>query len=97
MDDEYVRNGVASFFLEVEPLGGKCKVKMTDRRTRIDWAHFIKEMLEERYADAERVVLVMDNSDTPDIASLSRSFRRRKPGVWLSALRYTILPSMEVG
>ena len=42
MDDEYVRNGVASIFLEVEPLGGKRKVKITERRTRIDWAHFIK-------------------------------------------------------
>jgi hypothetical protein len=42
MDDEYVRNGVASIFLEVEPLGGKRKAKITERRTRIDWAHFIK-------------------------------------------------------
>ena len=65
LDDEYVRNGVANIFLEVEPLGGKRKVKITDRRTRIDWAHFIDEMLEDRYADAEKVVLVMDNSKYP--------------------------------
>jgi len=51
--------------MEVEPLGGKRKVKITERRTRIDWAHFIKEMLEERYADAEKVVLVMDNLKYP--------------------------------
>ena len=37
MDDEYVRKGVASIFMEVEPLGGKRKVKITERRTRIDW------------------------------------------------------------
>jgi hypothetical protein len=74
MDDEYVRNGVASIFLEVEPLGGKRKVKITERRTRIDWAHFIKEMLEERYADAERVVLVMDNLNTHNAASLYTAF-----------------------
>jgi len=74
MDDEYVRNGVASIFLEVEPLGGKRKVKITERRTRIDWAHFIKEMLEERYADAEKVVLVMDNLNTHNIASLYTAF-----------------------
>ena len=42
VDDEYVRKGVASIFLEVEPLGGKRKVKITERRTRIDWAVFIK-------------------------------------------------------
>ncbi len=74
VDDEYVRNGVASIFLEVEPLGGKRKVKITERRTRIDWAHFIKEMLEERYADAIKVVLVMDNLNTHNIASLYTAF-----------------------
>jgi len=74
MDDEYVRNGVASIFIEVEPLRGKRKVKITERRTRIDWAHFIKEMLEERYTDAEKVVLVMDNLNTHDTASLYTAF-----------------------
>ena len=74
MDDEYVRNGVASIFIEVEPLGGKRQVKITDRRTRIDWAHFIKEMLEERYPDAEKVVLVMDNLNTHNSASLYTAF-----------------------
>jgi len=73
-DDEYVRNGVASIFMEVEPLGGKRKVKITERRTRIDWAHFIKEMLDERYADAEKVVLVMDNLNTHNTASLYMAF-----------------------
>ena len=73
-DDEYVRKGVASIFMEVEPLGGKRKVKITERRTRIDWAHFIKEMLEERYADAEKVVLVMDNLNTHNTASLYSAF-----------------------
>jgi hypothetical protein len=73
-DDEYIRKGVASIFMEVEPLGGKRKVKITERRTRIDWAHFIKEMLEERYADAEKVVLVMDNLNTHNTASLYSAF-----------------------
>jgi hypothetical protein len=73
-DDEYVRKGVASIFMEVEPLGGKRKVKITERRTRIDWAHFIKEMLEERYADAEKVILVMDNLNTHNTASLYSAF-----------------------
>ena len=74
VDDEYVRNGVASIFLEVEPLGGKRKVKITERRTRIDWASFIKEMLEDRYTDAKKVVLVMDNLNTHNIASLYTAF-----------------------
>ena len=74
MDDEYVRNGVASILLEVEPLGGKRKVKITERRTRIDWANFIKEMLDERYPSAEKVVLVMDNLNTHNTASLYQAF-----------------------
>ena len=49
-------------------------MKITERRTRIDWAHFIKEMIEERYADAKKVVLVMDNLNTHNIASLYTAF-----------------------
>ena len=78
MDDEYVRNGVASIFIEVEPLGGKRKVKIAEPRTRIDWAHFVKEMLEERYADAEKVVLVMDNLNPHNTASLYTAFPPEK-------------------
>jgi len=74
VDDEYVRNGVANIFLEVEPLGGKRNVKITERRTRIDWAHFIKEMLDERYPDVEKVVLVMDNLNTHNAGSLYQAF-----------------------
>ena len=74
MDDEYVRNGVASIFMEVEPLGGMRKVKITQQRRRIDWASFTKEMLDVRYPRAERVVLVMDNLNTHNIASLYEAF-----------------------
>ena len=61
MDDEYVRNGVAEIFMEVEPLSGKRQVAITERRTRKDWALQIKGMLDERYPDAIKVRLVMDN------------------------------------
>ncbi|MBD3239396.1 MAG: IS630 family transposase [Chitinivibrionales bacterium] len=73
-DDEYVRNGVAEIFLEVEPLTGRRHVEVSEHRTRIDWAHFIKGMLEERYPDAEKVVLVMDNLNTHSEASLYEAF-----------------------
>ena len=75
VDDEYVRKGVASIFLEVEPLGGRRQVKITERRTRIDWAHFIKEMLDDRYPEAKKVLLVMDNLNTHGIASLYTAFQ----------------------
>lgn len=74
IDDEYVRKGVASIFVEVEPLGGKRQVKITERRTRVDWALFVKEMLDTRYKSAKRVLLVMDNLNTHRIASLYAAF-----------------------
>jgi len=73
-DDEYVRNGVAEIFLEVEPLAGRRHVEVTERRTMIDWAKFTRDMLDVRYPDAKKVVLVMDNLNTHGIASLYEAF-----------------------
>ena len=74
VDDEYVRNGVAEIFLEVEPLAGRRHVEVTETRTRLDWAAFAKGMLVERYPGARRVVLVMDNLNTHGTASLYEAF-----------------------
>jgi len=74
IDDEYVRNGVAEIFMEVEPLAGKRHVEVTERRTRKDWAAQIKQMLDERYPNAIKVRLVMDNLNTHNIASLYEAF-----------------------
>ena len=74
IDYEYVRNGVATIFAEVEPLGGRRHVKITERRTAKDWAEFIREMLDERYPDAKKVILVLDNLNIHKIASLYEAF-----------------------
>ncbi len=73
-DHEYVRNGVAQIFLEVEPLNGRRHVAVSERRTREDWAWWIKGMLDERYPEATRVLLVVDNLNTHGIASLYQTF-----------------------
>lgn len=73
-DHEYVRNGVAEIFLEVEPLTGRRHVDITERRTRKDWAAFIKGMLDERYPQAIKVRLVMDNLNTHSATSLYEAF-----------------------
>jgi len=78
LDDEYVRNGVAQIFMEVEPLGGRRHVAVTERRTRKDWAKQIKQMLDERYPEAEKVRLVMDNLNTHNVASLYETFEPRE-------------------
>ncbi|MGV8048737.1 MAG: IS630 family transposase [Anaerolineaceae bacterium] len=78
VDDEYVRNGVAEIFMEVEPLAGKRHVAVTKRRTRKDWALQIKQMLDERYPDAIKVRLVMDNLNTHNVASLYETFEPKE-------------------
>lgn len=75
IDDEYVRNGVVELFMEVEPLAGKRHVAVTERRTRQDWARQIKSMLDERYPEALKVRLIMDNLNTHNIASLYEAFK----------------------
>ena len=58
--------------MAVEPLAGQRTVRVTDRRTRIDWAQFIRHLLDEVYADVQRVVL--DNLNTHSIGSLYEAF-----------------------
>lgn len=74
MDDEYVRKGVAQIFMEVEPLAGRRHVAVAEHRTRKDWAVQIKAMLDERYPNAIKVRLVMDNLNTHNTASLYEMF-----------------------
>lgn len=74
VDHEYVRNGIAEIFLEVEPLTGKRHVAATEHRTRKDWAWWIKGMLDERYPNAVQVRLILDNLNTHCLASLYEAF-----------------------
>jgi hypothetical protein len=74
VDDEYVRNGAAELFMELEPLAGRQHVAATERRTRRDWAVQIKQILDERYLDAVKIRLVMDNLNTQSMASLYEEF-----------------------
>lgn len=73
-DHEYKRNGVSNLFMFYEPFGGKRYVTVTERRTKIDWAFQIKELLDTHYPSAKKVVLVMDNLNTHTGASLYEAF-----------------------
>jgi hypothetical protein len=73
-DYEYERGGVVNLFLFCEPLRGKRWIDVTERRTKTDWAHQIKELVDIRYREAERIVLVMDNLNTHTPASLYEAF-----------------------
>lgn len=73
-DYEYKRNGVANLFMIFEPLVGKRHVKVTQRRTKVDWAYCVREMVDQIYPDAEQIVLVMDNLNTHNKSSLYEAF-----------------------
>jgi hypothetical protein len=73
-DPEYVRGGVVNLFLVTEPLRGWRQVGVSDRRTRLDWAHCVKDLVDVHYPDAERIVLVLDQLNTHSPASLYEAF-----------------------
>ena len=74
-DHEYKRNGTANVFCAFEPLGNWRRLAVTDRRTRVDWAHFVKGLVDApRYRDAEVIVLVQDQLNTHTPASLYEAF-----------------------
>jgi len=73
-DTEYERNGTSNIFLSCEPLAGKRQIKITDHRTKIDFAEFIKELVDVHYRDANKIVLVMDNLNTHNGSSLYEKF-----------------------
>jgi DDE superfamily endonuclease len=73
-DYEYERNGTANLFMFVEPLTGWRQVTVTERRTAVEWAHQIRELVDVHYPQAERIRLVMDNLNTHKVASLYEAF-----------------------
>ena len=73
-DHEYVRNGTCSIFMFTEPLAGFRTVHALPRRTKVDFAHQVKELLDTRYPNHEKVILVMDNLNTHTISSFYEAF-----------------------
>ena len=74
VDAEYRRNGTASVFMLTVPLEGKRHVRVREHRKREDFAEVIRELCDELYPEAEKIVLVMDNLNTHDTASLYEAF-----------------------
>lgn len=73
-DPEYVRGGVVNCFLVTAPLLGWREVEVRERRTRIDWASCVRDLVDVHFPDAERIVLVMDQLNIHSPASLYAAF-----------------------
>jgi hypothetical protein len=73
-DSEYARSGVANLFLAFEPLAGRRVVEVTERRTAVDFARFVRHLLDVVYPSARKLVLVTDNLNTHAPGSLYEAF-----------------------
>jgi hypothetical protein len=73
-DYEYKREGTANLFIVSEPLAGWRHLEATERRTKLDWARCIKDLVDVHYPYAEKIVLVMDNLNTHTPAALYEAF-----------------------
>jgi hypothetical protein len=74
IDYEYERKGVADLFMFFEPLRGWRRVWITPQRRKVEWACCIKQLLDEHYPQAERLVLVCDNLNTHTGGALYEAF-----------------------
>jgi hypothetical protein len=78
VDCEYEREGTCSIFIFTEPLAGWRYAEAFEHRTKKDWAHRVKWVLDNQYPDAEKVVLVMDNLNTHVPSSFYETFEPKE-------------------
>lgn len=92
VDYEYERQGVANLFMLFEPLAGWRHVKVTDRRTKQDWAWLMKDLVDVHYPEAEVIRLVMDNLNTHTASSLYETFQPAEAKRILDKLEFHYTP-----
>lgn len=91
-DYEYQRHGVRNLFLFFEPLRGWRHIKVTERRTKVDWAHCMKQLVDEFYPDAFRIRVVEDNLNTHNPAALYEVFEPKEAKRLLDRLEFHYTP-----
>ncbi len=73
-DHHYQRNGTCVVLMAVEPLAGHRIVEIRERRTKRDYAEFMKKIVKEHYSHAEKIILVQDNLNTHNPSSFYETF-----------------------
>lgn len=91
-DYEYIRNGKANIFVAVEPKGGKRTVQVTDRRTKKDFANFIKNIVDEMYPQVNKVRIVADNLNTHFQKSFYETFEKEEAERILNKIEFHYTP-----
>ena len=91
-DYEYERRGTANIFMAVEPLGGRRYVTVTERRTKLDFAAQMQQLVDIHYPEAERIRVVMDNLNTHKPGSLYEAFAPAEARRLLRRLEFHYTP-----
>jgi len=91
-DYEYKRNKTANIFVAVEPDAGRRKTKATKNRKKDDFAHFVKELVDEDYKDAELVRIILDNLNTHFESSFYETFGKEEAERILSKIEFHYTP-----
>lgn len=91
-DYEYIRNGKANIFVAVEPKAGKRTIQVTDRRTKQDFAQFLKNIAFEKYPDADKIRIVIDNLNTHFKSSFYETFDKEEADRILSKFEFHYTP-----
>src|SRR4051795_6965207 len=92
VDYEYERKGTASIFMFAEPLSGFRQATARPRRTKVDWAVEVAQMLDTRHADCEYVTLVCDNLNTHTKGAFYEAFEPGVARAYLRRIRFCYTP-----
>jgi hypothetical protein len=92
VDYEYERAGTASIFMFCEPLSGWRQVSVRTRRTKVDWAQEVEDLLRTRYALVEKVLLVSDNLNTHTKGAFYETFEPEKARALVRRLEFCHTP-----
>lgn len=92
IDYEYERAGTASLFLFTEPLAAWRSVRAREKRTKVDWAMEIAELLDNRYADCETVVVVCDNLNTHTKGAFYEAFEPERARRYAKKVQFCYTP-----
>lgn len=91
-DTEYERKGSANMFMFFEPLGNWRHIKVTERRTKIDFAHCMKDLVDEFYPNAEIIHVVLDNLNTHKLSALYEAFPAKEAHRIVQKLEFHYTP-----
>jgi hypothetical protein len=95
-DYEYKREGTCNLFLFFQSLAGRRHVKVTERRTKLDFAHCMRYLVDELFPEAECIVLVLDNLNTHTPAALYEAFEPAEAKRILDRLEFHYTPKLMV-